>query len=304
MPALRSGLDNHSRIVSTPLLPPTRLMRSLFWLAAALAACAAHTATAAEQPRWEVGFGFAAIHSPDYRGSNESRDYLLPLPYIVYHGDILNMDRHGIYGRLVDAERVRLDVSFDAGVPVDSRKNAARQGMPDLDPVFEVGPSLEICIWNRCSAERVLQFRLPLRAVFSTNFSSVDSRGGIVNPHLNIDFKNVGSGPYGGWNLGASLGPLYATERYHDYYYQVDPVYATATRPAYDAKGGYSGTRLTLAASKRFRRVWFGAFARYDDLSGAVFEDSPLIRIRHAFMAGFGVSWVFAESSERVDVRD
>lgn len=257
-------------------------------------------AAAETQPLWEMGFGFGGITAPDYRGSNEQRGYLLPVPYIVYRGKVLRVDRSGIYGRLLRTERTKLDISFDAGVPAKSSKNTARAGMPDLDPTIEMGPSLEVCLWHACSADTVLELRLPLRAVFATNFSHVNSAGWVFNPHLNLDIKNIG--PQGGWNVGMALGPLYASEKNHDYYYQVDPVYATPTRPAYDARAGYSGTRLTLALSKRYNGFWIGTFARYDDLSGVRFADSPLMRVRRSFMAGFGVSWFFAHSATLVDV--
>ena len=277
------------------------MQRVLTWLFVVLIG-AATGVRAEDKPLWEAGFGVFPVWVPDYRGSDESRLYVLPLPYIVYRGEILKINRSGIYSRLFETDRVHFDLSADAGAPVDSTKNRARAGMPDLDPVIELGPSLEICLLKRCEGERVLQFRLPVRAVFSTDFRSFDGIGGTAHPNLNLDIKNLGPG--GGWNFGMAVGPLYATERLHDYYYQVDPAYATATRPAYDARAGYSGARVTWSLSKRFRRLWFGAFARYDDLSGTVFEDSPLVRIRRSFMAGFGIAWVAAESEQWVDVRD
>ena len=263
--------------------------------------CAMPSAALAEtKPLWELGFGFGGLSTPDYRGSDEQRAYFLPVPYIVYRGKVLRVDRSGIYGRLFRTDRIRLDLSFDAGVPVDSAENLARAGMPDLDPTIEVGPSLEVCLWSSCAADRVLQFRAPLRAVFATNFSHFNSAGWVFNPHLNMDIKNIGPG--GGWNFGVAVGPLYGSDKNHDYYYQVEPFYASATRPAFDARSGYSGSRITLALSKRFDRVWIGTFARYDDLSGARFEDSPLVRVKRSFMAGFGVSWFFARSDTLVDV--
>ena len=271
-------------------------------LIAVLLASVAGTSIAEEKPLWELGFGFFTLTSPDYRGSDESRGYLLPFPYIVYRGDIIRISRSGIYGRLFETDRVNLDLSADGSVPTDSSKNSARQGMPDLDATFEVGPALEVCLWQTCNGDRKLQFRLPVRAVFSTDFGSIESRGGSAHPHLNFDIKNIGPG--GGWNFGVAAGPLYATDRFHDYYYEVAPLYATGARPAYDARGGYSGSRLTLALSKRFARIWFGAFARYDTLAGAKFENSPLVRSDHAFMAGFSVAWIFAESELFVDVKD
>jgi outer membrane scaffolding protein for murein synthesis (MipA/OmpV family) len=277
-------------------------MRFWRWFTAALLTCVTGASSAEEKPLWELGFGFFILTSPDYRGSDESRGYLLPFPYIVYRGDIIRISRSGIYSRLFETERVNLDLSADGSVPTDSTKNSSRQGMPDLDATFEIGPSLEICLWRSCAGDRKLQFRLPVRAVFSTDFGTIESRGGSAHPNLNFDIKNTGPG--GGWNFGVAAGPLYATERYHDYYYEVAPLYATGTRPAYDARGGYSGSRVTLALSKRFQRVWVGAFARYDSLNDAKFEDSPLVRNDHAFMAGLSVAWIFAESERIVDSKD
>jgi len=233
-------------------------------------------------------------------GSTEQHGYLFPLPYLVYRGDVLRMDRKGIYGLLFESERVRLNISADAGVPVRSGRNTARTGMPDLDPTVQIGPSLEICLFKNCNEDRVIQFRLPVRAVVASDFSRVYGIGFVANPQLNFDFKNIGPG--GGWDFGFALGPLFATEQYHDYYYQVSPQYAIPdTRPFYDARSGYSGALLVVALSKRFERIWFGAFARYDDLSGAVFADSPLIKAKHSFMAGFGIAWVFGQSATRVE---
>lgn len=277
-------------------------MRFWRWFTAALLTCVTGVSSAEEKPLWELGFGFFLLTSPDYRGSDESRSYLLPFPYIVYRGDVIKISRSGIYSRLFETVRVNLDLSADGSVPTDSSKNLARQGMPDLDATFEIGPSLEICLWRSCTGDRKLQFRLPVRAVFSTDFGSIESRGGSAHPNLNFDMTNIGPGR--GWNFGVAAGPLYATERYHDYYYEVAPLYVTGTRPAYDARGGYSGSRVTLALSKRFQRVWVGAFARYDSLNGAKFEDSPLVRSDHAFMAGLSVAWVFAESERRVDAKE
>lgn len=254
---------------------------------------------AEELPLWEAGLGFTGLSIPDYRGSDEHRGYPLPLPYVVYRGDILRLDRKGLRGLLFQSDRVQMNISADAGVPVKSDRNTARIGMPDLDPTVQIGPSLEICLLRNCTGDRVLEFRMLVRAVMATDFSRVHSIGFVANPQLNFDFKNIGPG--GGWNFGFALGPIFATEQYHDYYYQVSPQYAIPTaRPSYDAQPGYSGSLLVIALSKRFDSVWFGAFARYDELTGAVFVDSPLVKTRHSVMAGFGFAWVFGQSSTLV----
>jgi len=46
--------------------------------------------------------------------------------------------------------------------------------------------------------------------------------------------------------------------------------------------------------------MWVGAFVRYDNLRGAAFQDSPLVRRTSGVTAGFGVSWVLDTSSELV----
>jgi outer membrane scaffolding protein for murein synthesis (MipA/OmpV family) len=248
---------------------------------------------AQEMPLWEVGAGFTGLSLPEYRGADHQRNLLLPLPYLVYRGKLLRVDRKGVYGLLFESDRVRLNMSFDAGAPVRSSGNNARTGMSDLDPSVQMGPSLEVCLMHDCTGDRSLQFRLPVRAVYAVNFLHMHGIGLVVNPQLNLDLKNIG---LGAWNIGAAMGPLFATERYHDYYYEVAPQFSVPGRPAYDARGGYSGTLAIVSLSKRFDRHWFGSFLRYDNLSGAVFQHSPLVRTRHAFMVGFGIAWILDQS--------
>ena len=73
---------------------------------------------------------------------------------------------------------------------------------------------------------------------------------------------------------------------------------------AYDAPGGYSGWRAIAALSRRYGNLYVGGFVRHDDLRGASFAPSPLVRKDSAFTAGFGISWIFAASSQRVVAED
>jgi outer membrane scaffolding protein for murein synthesis (MipA/OmpV family) len=95
---------------------------------------------------------------------------------------------------------------------------------------------------------------------------------------------------------------MLADRRYNQYFYGVDPAFATLARPAYNAAGGYAGTQFIVALSKRYRSYWVGGFARWDTLNNAVFADSPLVRTHHAFAFGAAVAWVLGESKIRVDV--
>ena len=247
------------------------------------------TARAGDLPRWELGLGLAGLTIPDYRGSDEQRAYLLPLPYVQYRGERFQIDREGAHGKLISLERVRLELSVAAGPLARSDDNEARRDMPDIDPAVEIGPSLEIYL----TRDRAWQLQLPWRAVVATDLSHVEDIGWVFAPSLNYVTRNNS-----GWGGGIAVGPLYASEKYHDYYYEVPPAFTTATRPAYDAAGGYSGSRLTFTASRRFPDFWVGAFARYDRLSGAAFEDSPLVKKNSSFMAGVGIAWVLAEAKK------
>ena len=94
------------------------------------------------KPLWELGIGTVMLHRPDYLGANEESFYLLPFPSIVYRGDFIKADDDGIQGLFFSNERLELDISGGGSLPVNSEDNSAREGMDDLDPAFELGPSI------------------------------------------------------------------------------------------------------------------------------------------------------------------
>ena len=260
---------------------------------------AASEASTQKQPLWELGVGVAGLRAPDYRGSDESRNWWLPLPYVVYRGKWLRADREGARAVLFDTTSLELDLSVSASVPTRSKDNAARAGMPDLDAAVEIGPNLNIALHRSSDRRYKLDLRLPLRAAFSVQ-RSPRSIGATFAPTLNLDALNLA----GGWNLGLLSGPLFGDGRYHDRIYGVEAAYVTPDRGYYRARGGYSGWQSLAALSRRFGQFWFGAFLRHDLLRGAVFDDSPLLRRDNAWTIGAGLSWVFATSSELVATKE
>ena len=275
------------------------LHRRLTPLAALLLACG--PAVAADKPLWELGIGMSALSFPDYRGSDESGLYAVPFPYFVYRGTFLKADRHGIRGTFFDSDRVELNVSVGASLPVNSDENRARQGMPDLQPTVEIGPSLDLNLWRTDDRRYKLDLRLPVRTAVTVK-GGMDDIGWVFSPRLNLDIADVGG--MAGWNLGLLAGPMYGSERNHEYFYSVAPQYATADRPAFDAKGGYAGSQFLMAVSKRYRKYWLGGFARWDSLKGAAFVDSPLVKREDYFAAGVAIAWVLGESSTRVEAAE
>jgi outer membrane scaffolding protein for murein synthesis (MipA/OmpV family) len=169
--------------------------------------------------------------------------------------------------------------------------------MPDLDPTFQIGPTVNFTLHR--DPDRKLQIRLPVRGVVATDFTQAKGAGLVFEPQLVLDINKLEL--FSGWHFGAAVGPLFADRRYNDYYYTVDPQFATAQRPAYQAPAGFDGMQVLLSTSRRFKNWWVGAFVRYQSLDGAVVRDSPLVRQRYALAGGFGVAWIFARSGTLVD---
>jgi outer membrane protein len=272
-------------------------------VAAVVAALALLPAVAAaeEKPLWEAGLGVGALVFPDYRGSDEIKAYPVPVPYFVYRGPFLKADREGVRGELFDRKYVELSISLNATIPVRSEDNAARRDMPDLRPTIEVGPSLDVHLWRSADERMKLDLVMPLRMPVTIE-SSPESLGWIFSPRLNLDIEDVAG--YTGWSFGAGVGPLFTADRFHEYFYSVAPRFATTVRPAYEADGGYSGTHVLASLSKRFPKYWVGAYVRYDMLSGAAFDDSPLVRRKSYLAGGIGIAWMLGESKKRVESED
>lgn len=297
-------------MASVPLIGPVRDDRSCLtpclcclWrviLVSATVLCG--PAEGGDFPLWEVGAGVGVLSIPDYRGSAEQRGYVLPIPYLVYRGERMQVDRDKVRGLLLSGRRWELDISANAGVPVSSDSNAARSGMPDIDPTVELGPQFSLTIAGGSNESYQLDLRLPLRQVWAVDPPHLRPVGRVFNPVINLDLRHRWPGP--GWKLGIQAGPTFADRDYHRYYYEVDEAYANASRQAYVAQEGYSGAQTTASLSRRFANVWFGAFLRVTDLHGASIEDSPLVRRKTNVMAGLGVSWIFAQSTARVEANE
>lgn len=263
-----------------------------------LAACAQEPGT---QPLWELGVGIGGVSYPAYRGSDTQCSLLLPTPYVVYRGELLKADRDGVRSVFFDSDRIELNLSAGASIPVDSDDIDERDGMPDLEPTLELGPSLDMVLWRSADRRRSLDLRLPVRYGITAE-ASPRSTGWQFTPRLNLDIAEPGG--WRGWNLGLLTGPVYGSRRQHAYFYGVAERYATVTRNAYDAPGGYAGWQVLAALSKRFPTYWVGGFLRYDTLRGAVFEDSPLVASDRYLAGGFAIAWIIGESSVRVTSSD
>lgn len=244
-------------------------------------------AEAYRHSRFEVGIGAVALSTPDFPGSSNSNNQLLPFPYVKYRGNRLQVD-DGAEFRLFDTPDLKLAISGNGSLP-SSADNPERVGMNKLDPTVELGPSLEYRIKHSYTSS--LWLELPLRASVTLT-EDLDYVG--LTTHPRIAWRLPAHFKYD-WKLRFATGPVFSDSDYNGYYYDVGISEVSPTRAAYDAPQGYSSFRTDFTYSRRIGEYWLGGFFRHDLLSGSVIEDSSLVSKSSNLTAGFAMAWVFSE---------
>ncbi len=267
-----------------------RLVRFAFFLALPRLACTAE-AHADPQPAWEGGVGALALTHPRYTGSSDRSERLLPFPYFVYRGERLRANDDGM--RVALLRRLDLDVSMGAEPPVEAAPGEMREGMTDLLPALEIGPSLDALLLASDDEVVTVKLRTAARAAVASDLRRWKWLGLLFTPELRLGVSDRDAR----WSATLSGGPIFGQEAVYDYRYQVPDTTAMEGRPAYDAGGGFGGLRSMLKVGRRQGPAWLGLLVRYDNLHGASFADSPLVRSHHALGVGLAVVWVFAASS-------
>lgn len=251
---------------------------------------------ARDRNTWAIGIGAGVVSFPDYVGSDERRVWPLPLPFLRYDSRHLKVERGGLSGVLDLTDRTHLTLSFGGSLPVSSSDNEAREDMDDLSPIGEIGPSLIYDIVREPDGANRLTLEFAIRSAIAVDLIDVQQVGWIATPL--IEYQRQQPLADGQLKFSANTGPIFNSERYNSYFYRVSDRDERPDRPTYDADAGYGGWRLSGSASWRWHDFWFGVFARYINLNGAKFENSPLTRTSHYLMGGVGFAWIFATSSD------
>lgn len=246
-------------------------------------------------PLWELGVFAGGVSTPAYPGSVDRVSRTLVLPTVVYRGEILRSDRSGIGARLFRSEDVELDVGFSASLPASSDAVPARKGMPDLGTLVEFGPGLKWTVSRPTPSSR-LRLELPLRSVLEVQ-GGVREQGVAFEPTLIYETRDAASG----WSFAASTGLVVGDSRLNQYFYGVEPVYATPSRAAYSAQAGLIATRLGFTASRAMTPdLRLFAFARFESYGAAANRTSPLFLESAGHSVGLGLSWTLGRSATRV----
>jgi outer membrane scaffolding protein for murein synthesis (MipA/OmpV family) len=239
----------------------------------------------------EAGVGLSVVHVPHYIGSDEANDYYLPFPYIRYRSEKLNIDRNLIQGNLWRHGNWSLELSLGGSVKVDSEDNVARQGMSDLDFIVEAGPALHYYFSGSRTDENAILLQLPIRVATSTDFTDLSYQGITSIPRLvwrRGYFLN-------GYEIRPqiSAGIRLGDKGYHDYIFGVDDQYVTPDRPSYEAKAGYGGLQLAYSTAVLWDQYLAAFGARYVQVGGATYEDSPLVKRSGSLMVGLALAYLF-----------
>jgi len=247
----------------------------------------------------QIGLGVGYGIVPHYPASNQSSSKSLALPIVVYRGDILKSDQEeGTRAELYSSRELDVNLSFGARFSNDSKDNRARAGMPDLNYIIEVGPSLHYKILRE-KKKRLFTLQVPLRFTTETNFKKYNYLGVVFEPEVKLQFFNVGT-PH--LKVTSSLSLEFFSDRIAKYFYEVEPQYANTDRAAYDSRAGFSNLTLGQSFSYDYRDFKVVAGVNYNDYSFSENRNSPLYKTKNDYSVFSALIWFFYEKESIRDI--
>jgi outer membrane scaffolding protein for murein synthesis (MipA/OmpV family) len=244
-------------------------------------------------PLWELGGVAIGVSQQAYPGSDQKVNKALALPFFVYRGEVLRADRDTAGIRALKTQNFEIDVGVAGSFGSGSGSIDARQGMPELGTLVELGPRLK---WKLGAAPGNGQWRaeIPLRGVFDLS-NRFDHKGLSFEPKLIYEGLSTS-----GWRYNASIGAIFADAKLAQTFYEVNSAQATALRPAYAASSGLVAWRLGSTFSRNLSPdLRLFGFARLDTVAGAANERSPLVRQTTGATFGMGVTYNWLRSEQR-----
>ncbi len=250
-----------------------------------------HKYEVTELPLWEAGIIAGGFTQPAYPGAEDKVSLVSGLPFVIYRGEYLRMDRGTVGVRAIHTPRTELDIGFAASLGSHADQVEARRGMADLGTLVEFGPRLKVNLGNVEQDKSWSRIQIPLRGVFDLN-DHLAYRGMAGELQWVAEF-----GLPANWVVTGNLGLLYGDRMLAETWYRVTAAEATAGRPAYDARGGMMATRLSLLASHRYSNdMRFLGYLSVDSVSGSVNHDSPLVRQEVGWTIGLALAWTMSQS--------
>lgn len=251
-------------------------------------------------PRLEIGVAAAGIQTAAYPSSSVNIKRVFAAPWLIYRSEKLEVKDGGVKLIAYQNDRLTIDLGINGSLSADTSETPLREGMPDIDFIFELGPRFDFKLsddikgnWrNRFNWESAYRFAL------STDFGNLDYRGPVASTRLvyrkdSLTKKGLG--------FNVALRATWAGNQLQDYFYGVDEEFVTDVRPEFDADPGFIG--LDLSAGVSFRPLKpVGAFIGlgYTSLAGAKNADSPLFEDTGDPRIILALSWRLYQSKKTV----
>jgi MipA family protein len=245
-------------------------------------------------PKYEFGLGYIYGDLPDYPGANESTIRAFPIPYFVYRGDVLQAEQGGLRTRFLRGAYYEYDFSFAGAFPANSSDNDARENMDDLGWMFEVGPQLKLFLYK--SSLQNWTLRLPIRAVFSLDDGDVHGRGYSLSPNLQVSFPSF---PFKRNVLSIGFTTDFATQKTHQYFYDVKQKFVTADRTEYTSDAGLLGSSIDISLITSWQKFSLYVGAGVNFYGDAENKHSPLHLDNQTSSVSAGFIWSFYQSKQQ-----
>lgn len=244
----------------------------------------------------DLGVGYGTGSVPHYPASSQNQNESLFLPIIIYRGDILKSDREdGTRIQLFKSVELDINLSFGATFNNDSSENEARKYMPNLNYTLETGPALNFKLWS-VPDYGFLRLQIPLRLTFETDFKKINFLGLVFEPELRFQRLNF---LIPNLRSSTSVASEFFSERVANYFYEVEPQYVTADRPAYTGRDGLSALKLSQNFIYEYEKFSFILGTAYSNFSYSGNKNSPLFKSVHNQSYFLAVAWLFYKSESK-----
>lgn len=255
------------------------------------------------KPRWEVGVGGGYFDGFDYPASRDPNRAAIVLPYFIYRSAIFRVGGGGVNAVAVENPRVKLDLSVGGSLNSNSAGNHARESMPGLDFLVEIGPQLVVRLIDHPApgvGRTQLSWNARVRAVAATDLRGIHTQGWVVASGFTLAQRRLFGYPV---DLLANLKVTFADERLQDYFYAVPIQFETPVRARFDARGGYLGTNLFAGLSANpWPRLRLFAGVTTGLYEGAANQHSPLFETSISTGVVMGFALRLYKSSALVSV--
>lgn len=284
--------------------PSKRMLALLLFVLVPVSAYSQSDAFSFERkPRWEAGLGGGYINSVDYPGSTDPNVKQIVLPFFIYRSRLFRFGDGGAGAVAVEQPRLKLDVSLGGSLNADSEAGSVREGFPELDLLFELGPRLQYKLlarqWANGSRSE-LTIDTKVRAVLATDFEGIRAQGFVLGAGFELRQRAIAGEKV---DLIFNTDISFGDQRYNDYLYTVPAEYATPQRPLYEAKPGYVETRAFFGLAFRpvqSLRIFTGVSAF--SYANSANEESPLFETTTSTQYAVGVVWTAFSSKNSIDV--